>query len=417
MLTHGLAGLRRRALLTLTIGTLGAVAMASCHRAPLLAPTGSSITLVASTNVLPVNGATDILAILNEGVLQGGSGNAGSTVSAGGGTPVHDGTVVSFSTSLGRIEPAEAKTSGGRATVQLVADGRSGTATVTAFSGSTIETLDVSIGAAAAAQITVTANPQSLPGTGGSTTVSARVEDQGGNGLLGVPVSFSTTKGTLAATSVVTNDQGVATTKLTTSQEATVTATAGGGSAALSGTVLVTLSPRTSVAITAPASAVVGVPAGFTITPATGAIITDVVVDFGDGRSVSLGAITGATQVSHAFRRTGGLTVTATATGSDGSTGRSATQIAVSPLPVTLSYSPASSPQVAAVVTFTATTTAGAIIDHYEWDFGDGQSGTSQGNQATHSFLSAGTKVVSVRVVPYDGGTPSVDSTVVTVTP
>ena len=34
----------------------------ACQKVPLLAPSGSTITLIASTTVLPINGSTDLIA-------------------------------------------------------------------------------------------------------------------------------------------------------------------------------------------------------------------------------------------------------------------------------------------------------------------------------------------------------------------
>jgi hypothetical protein len=104
---------------------------------PLTAPSGSALTLLPGTYDLPVNGETTITALVIEGGQDGGVGI---------GTPVHNGTVVTFSTTLGRLEPAEAKTTAGRATVRLLGDGRSGTAIVTAFSGPAISSIDITVG-------------------------------------------------------------------------------------------------------------------------------------------------------------------------------------------------------------------------------------------------------------------------------
>ena len=386
----------------------------SCDRVPLVAPTGTAITLVASTNTLSVNGSTDIVAVLIEGALQAGTGTGGATTTAGAGTPVHNGTVVTFTTSLGRIEPAEATTTSGRATVKLVADGRSGTATVTAFSGGASQTLEVSVGAAAATRIAVTAEPQSLPGTGGSTTVSARVEDTQGNGLGGISVSFTTSHGSLSQATGVSNAAGVATTVLTTTQEATVTASAGGSAANLTGTVTVTLKPRTTVSISAPPSATVGVPSSFTVTPGANAVITNLVVSFSDGGSQSLGAVTGATQIAHVFKTPGVATITATATDSEGGTGSASAQVAVAPLQVSLSVSP-STVLVNSLASFVATPSAGAVIERYEWNFNDGRGTVVTGPTAYVSYPVAGSRPVSVRAIPLGGGTPADASTVVNV--
>ena len=72
--------------LSLTIG--------ACQKVPLLAPSGSTITLTAASTALSVNGTTDIIAQVIEAA----------------GTPPQDGTVVIFTTTLGSIEPSEART-------------------------------------------------------------------------------------------------------------------------------------------------------------------------------------------------------------------------------------------------------------------------------------------------------------------
>ena len=88
---------------------------------PLTAPTGSTVTLFTNTTILPVNGTAEITA----------------TVLEAAGTFVQNGTVVTFTTTLGTLDPAEARTKNGKATVRLLAGTRSGRATVRAFSGST----------------------------------------------------------------------------------------------------------------------------------------------------------------------------------------------------------------------------------------------------------------------------------------
>ena len=131
--------------------TTVAAAGLACDSVPLTAPSGTAITLIPGTNLLSPDGSTDIIAILIEGgQFTTGIGNNDATTT-GLGTPVHNGTVVNFTTTLGTIEPAEAKTTSGRVTVRLVADGRSGTAVVTAFSGAAIQTIEITIGTGAAA--------------------------------------------------------------------------------------------------------------------------------------------------------------------------------------------------------------------------------------------------------------------------
>src|ERR1700682_4202494 len=79
---------------------------AACEKVPLLAPTGSTITMTTATNALPINGTATIVAQVLESA----------------GTPPHSGTTVRFTTSLGTIEPADAQTDAtGRVTVTFKA--------------------------------------------------------------------------------------------------------------------------------------------------------------------------------------------------------------------------------------------------------------------------------------------------------
>lgn len=417
MLAQGLGKPRSLAILGLTL-IVGTAALApACKKMPLLAPSGTAITLVASSNSLALDGVTYITAVLVEGSLSGGTT---ATTVVGGGAPVHDGTLVTFTASLGRLEPAEAKTTNGRVTVKLMGDGRSGTATISAFSGSATESIEVPVGAAAAARLALTANPQALSFTGGSTTISARVEDQQGNALGGIPVSFSTSRGTLSDTVARSNPQGIATTTLATTQEATVTASAGGSTASLTSTVTVTIKPRTTIQVSAPASATVGIPAAITVTPSTTTVITNVQVDFGDGSSTDLGAITGPSTLSHPFRSQGVTTVTARAIDSDGGTATSSTQVSVAPFQVALTASPSSAtqPNTGSPVTFTATTTpTGVIADRYDWAFGDGTTASTLSNQVAKAYRDVGTQVATVTVIPLGAGTPASGTVTVTVKP
>jgi hypothetical protein len=413
MLAHRFVEFRRLPAVTFVVLACSLVSL-SCDRMPLVAPTGTTITLVTTANTVPLNGSADIVAILVEGgVIQGGD-NGGAAVVAGSGTPVHNGTVVTFTTTLGRIQPADAETVSGRATARLVGDGRSGVAKVTAFSGGATQTIDVTIGAAAAGRIAVTASPQSLAGTGGTSTISARVEDAQGNGIAGISVSFSASRGSLSQTSAVSNAEGIASTTLTTTQESTVTASAGGATAALTGTVTVTLKPRTTVSISAPASAVVGVPASFVLTPGANTIITNVTVSFSDGGERSLGAITGATQVAHVFTTPGVASITATATDSEGGTGTATAQVAVAPLQLSLLVSPSTVPR-GSLVTFTATPSLGAVIERYEWNFDDGRGTVVTGPTAHATYTTVGPRAVVVRAFPLGGVAPTEATAVINV--
>ncbi|MDP7473073.1 MAG: hypothetical protein QGI02_12060, partial [Vicinamibacterales bacterium] len=125
---------------------------AACNTVPLLAPTQSAITLAISPLLLPINGIA-----------------------------VQNGTLVTFTTTLGTISPREARTENGKVLVRLNAGRRSGLATVGALSGDAIsESVDVQIGGAAASTIVVTANPSVVPSTGETVQIVAFVTDETG---------------------------------------------------------------------------------------------------------------------------------------------------------------------------------------------------------------------------------------------
>src|SRR5262249_53582991 len=160
-----------------------------------------------------------------------------------------------------------------------------------------------------------------------------------------------------------------ATTILTTSQQATVTASvgaqapatpappttsppAGGGgsnsgggstttppasSGQASGSVTVTISTAPTILITPPTTPPsAGLPASFTfvVTAAAsnGSAVREVTVDWGDGARGTLGAFTGSQAASHVFDSPGTFTVRATVTDAAGGTNSATTFVTVIPV-------------------------------------------------------------------------------------
>lgn len=405
----------------LTRAVVAAVALAplaltlGCDKLPLLAPTGTVITLFANKTVLPVNGSLEITATAIEagaatttgGGTGGGTGGTTTTATPGQGTPVHNGTLITFTTTLGRIEPTEARTHNGQATVRLISTGQSGTAKVIAFSGGARSAeLSIKVGSAASKTVIIAALPAQLPSIGGTAQISARVEDESGGSVPGAPVTFSSTAGTITPTTTTTDADGIAHATLTTSAEATVTATSG----AAKGELKVTLRPRVGVTISGPANPpAAGLPATFTVGVAAGANVTNVMVDFGDGSRQSLGALSGNTTVSHIYTNAGTYSASATATEATGDVTTVSTAITILPAQppgVTIQVSD-TTPNLDQQITLTATVT-GAIstIQRYDWDFGDGTSASTTGNQVQKTYsgvANLGTKVISVTVTQAAG--------------
>jgi hypothetical protein len=380
------------------LGTLlAALAASACDKVPLLAPTNTTIRLVSSVGVLPLSGSTDITAVVIESA----------------GTPVQNGTVVTFTSSLGNVEPREARTQNGQVTVRFTAGSQSGTATISAFSGGNkSDNLEIRVGAAAAGAVTLRVETAGGPSTSGAVALVATVLDTGGNALRGVPVNFVTDAGQLAQSTVFSNDAGEARNEIVTSTVAKVTARVGTGSSAPSADLTVKALASVTIAIPGTptggvAMADTGLPTVFALehrNPAESNAIRDVQIDFGDGASTRTGPFIGTANVSYHYRRTGTFTVTATTT--DALNLQSVSRLVVQvnerySIPVTFE------PNVSTggVVRFTANAAprTNSTIVRYEWDFGDGNYTVTTGNIITHRYTSSRTYLVRLWVTASNG--------------
>lgn len=378
----------------LGLGVLAGLLLSGCDKVPLLAPPESTITVSASNSVVQANGTTEIRA----------------TVLESSGTAVQNGTTVTFSATMGVLSPSEARTTNGVATVQFVANGQSGVAVVKAISGgATSEELSLSVGAAAAGRVVVTANPNQIS-AGGTSAITARVTDTGGNPLTGVIVSFSTDNGSLSSTSATTSSSGEAQVTLTTNRDATVTATAGvaGSGGAPSGTAKVTVGALPEIAMTVGGTLVEGATVTFAITVTETAAterFQSLSIDFGDGDTS--GPLSGGTQgAAHVYSSPGAYTVTVTGTSASGATKRATAIVVITERPivnVVIAKSPDAAVDKNQPVTFTASVTGGTPTA-YSWTFGDGS--TFKGSsQVTHAYTTSGTKTVNVTVTTTEGTT------------
>jgi hypothetical protein len=392
------------------------VIVVACDRVPLISPTGSTISLTADRTVLPLNGQTTVRAVVTESA----------------GTPVHNGTMVTFNPSIGRTEPVEAPTVNGIATVTFLAGSVSGTGFIHAFSGgartgsgnSSSGGVEVKIGAAAAGSIAVTATPSSVSQSGGTVTISALVLDSANNPLPGVSVLFTTSTGTLSATTALSDSSGIARTQLTTTQTATVNAIAG----AAKGEVRVDVSTAPTAAIdVSPSPAIVGSPVAITVTPggvgtgnASPRQVSSLTVDFGDGTAETRTNVTGPTAFTHVYGREGAVTITARVVDVSGNTGVASRALVINrsqptvtlTAPASIDYSDTNG-----VAGFTVVATAAAgqpPIQNVVVSLGDGTvifSGSS-GGSFTYQFPSTGTYAVNARATDSAGGTGTASAVV-----
>jgi hypothetical protein len=424
----------------LVLFTLAVVPMVACERVPLLAPSGSTLTLTSPTTALPVNGTAPI----------------GVQVIEPSGTPPHSGTHITFTTTLGTLFPTEAETdSSGQAIVQFRAGTASGTATISAISGgasvAATGVLKILVGTAAVGKVVINASPSLVPSLGGSSTITTQVYDVNGNVLAAAPVSFSTTAGVLSSTLAVTDANGAAQVVLNTSTQAVVTAsvgstapvtppaTGGGGGAATpttpsatgtaSASVTVGIAGSPTLTITPPATPPsAGLPGVFqfavTAAAANASTVRSVKVDWGDGQTQDLGAITGTVSVAHTYRSAGTFPITAIVTDSFGNSVTVSTTVIVNPTALTLTITPpATTPSAGLPAIFQigiGTLPAGDQIRNVHIDWGDTKSqdlgSISASTNVSHVYVTANTYTVTGTLTDTAGNSIS-NSTTVTVIP
>ena len=173
----------------------GLLVSPACDKASPVAPAGTTITLSVNPTRIETAGNATVTAIVRRE----------------NGSPVNPGTIVNFSTTLGKLDPADAPTDDtGVAETRLVGAGQIGTATVTASTGAaTAATAELQIGSLASS-VTLVASPTAIGQTGGTVELLAVVRDDAGQLLQNLAVNFSTTAGTLDSRGapLLTNERG-----------------------------------------------------------------------------------------------------------------------------------------------------------------------------------------------------------------
>lgn len=406
-------------------GLVAAVGAGGCDTVQLLAPSNSTVTVTAPTRVLQLGGSTEVTAVVLESA----------------GTPVQNGTTVRFTTSLGRVDPVEVQTRNGMAVTTFHAGEASGLASIRATSGAagngsstaggtgtgtttttSSNVIEISVGAAAVDTITVQANPAVVSANGGSVNVVATVLGAGGRALPGVPVTFSTTAGSLNPPQATTDANGQAATRLTTTVTATVTASAGGKTSASGASVTAQPGPAVTVTCAVGATAgclnvVAGQPVAITVSrAATTSVIQSATLTFGDGSpSVDLGALAAPVTVPHIYSEPGSYTVRVTATDINGET------VTVTQFVQVLSVASAGvSAEIVEgkTVRATASITGGTVLS-YAWTFeGSTPNVTTTGNSATYTYATGSLttpKTISVTATLADGRTVTANTAILVV--
>ena len=374
---------------------IAALAATACDKVALLAPTGATITLAAAATIVPSGASTQLTAFVIESS----------------GTPVQNGTTVRFITDIGTVTPTETQTQNGVAIATFNAGTGSGVATVRALSGGAANlatgatnVVTITVGSAAVTTVSVRAAPSSVPASGATVSVTASVVATGNRPLGNVPVTFSSTTGTLSAASATTDANGEAAVQLTTNRESIVTAAVGG----IQGTVTVTVAATAGVTLAATGAAA-GSPSSVTVTPTAGTS-SRVVLAWGDGASSDLGLVSAATIATHVYANPGVYTISAAAT--DGAqTFTTAVAVTVTPRPgPTITVAPATA-AVGANFVFTVTPNAANGIRSVQVDFGDTETADlgviTSAATVSHQYTSSGPKTVRVTQTDANGNSTS----------
>jgi len=146
-----------------------------------------------------------------------GSSTITATVKDAAGSPVADGTAVTFSTTFGTLSSSYETTVNGIATTELTFSAGDSSSTVTATSGSVSATVVVtySVTPGVPSAIILQAAPATVAADSDISIITAIITDASGNLVAdGTVVTFTTTLGTLSPTSATTVN-GIATTVLT----------------------------------------------------------------------------------------------------------------------------------------------------------------------------------------------------------
>jgi predicted extracellular nuclease len=331
------------ATVTATVGSLSATAQVT-----FTPDVPANVALVAVPSTLPVDNLSTLTA----------------TVTDQYGNVVADGTLVSFTTSLGNVSPASATTVNGVATATLSST-VAGVATVTATVGSLSATAQVTF--VVPTSITLVAAPSTLP-VGSLSTLTATVFDQFNNPIAdGVVVSFTTDLGNISPASATTvNGVATATLSSTVAGVATVTATVNG----LSATAQVTFVVPTSVTlVAAPSTLPVGSLSTLTATvfdqfnnPIADGVVVSFTTDLGNISPASATTVNGVATATLSSTVAGVATVTATVNGLSAT----AQVTFVVPTSVTLVAAPSTLP-VGSLSTLTAT-----VFDQFNNPIADG---------------------------------------------
>jgi hypothetical protein len=295
--------LRQHALATalVAVAALGAAAC-SKETGGVVAPSNPLVTFVLQAPILAA-GTTTTMTI---------------EVKEPDGKPAAVGTEVVLSASGGQFERPRVRTvEGGTVVVSYRAADAAGQVDLVATANNVTTTAKLLITSAPVARVSVSASPSILPQGGGQIDLTATVFSQSGAPVAGAPVNFVTSAGTLAPdTTIISNDQGQALARLSSTQGAIVRARV---HTLDSEPLQITMASDLRLTITAsPERVFVNETATFTVTPSDLERVGRMSFDFGDGESTELESGSGVRSATHVYTARGGYNVTVVFVASNG---------------------------------------------------------------------------------------------------
>lgn len=215
--------------------------VAGCDKATPVAPAGTVLTISANPTQIGLNGTSTITVVGRKPD----------------GNPLNPGTEIRLSADRGTIAAILTTDSSGTASTVYRADGRQGTAKITATTGGgdAKAEADIQVGQASDQKPTVllSVNPNVIP-INGTATITVIGRNVDGSPATGQRVTLTSNLGTIKDTSVLLDSSGTGTTTLKASTQsgmATVTAVLGSSDPVMT---MVTIRDRTLVLQASPAS-------------------------------------------------------------------------------------------------------------------------------------------------------------------
>ena len=271
-----------------------AVAGCSSDKHTLLAPSDALITMTPSAPLVTINGSVEV-------TIQAAKSDGGV---------VADGTEIFLSATRGEFATQKVRIQSGKATTVYHAGADPGLVELFAESDAAKGQYILPTASGNVSRISLTAAQGAVPYGGGEVELKATVFGEGNQRVVGAPVLFQTSTGSFTPLApVLTNDNGEARVRLSTSEAATARAVV---DTQQSAPVNIGVEAPISLKVVAnPSPSSVGQPVKVTVTPSDSKRAGEVTLIYGDGQVQPLGQGSGARSTSYTYSVAGGYNLTA----------------------------------------------------------------------------------------------------------